>query len=437
MSDTTLTAVPTIGSRTPAFEARLKKRYAAERRFRFYGLAAIWFSFFFLIVLFVTIIGRGWTSFMQASFALDVTFAQEVIDPSGMHDHSALLTADYQKLARDALYAKLGLDASKRPERKDAAALLSRGVDVELRQMVLDDPAIIGQARTVDLIAAGNVDALLKGTIDRATPEANRQVNNRQVAWIDKLYSEGVLARHFNWGLFTHGASSQPETAGLAVALVGSFFMMLTVILLAVPLGVAGAIYLEEFAPKNRWTDVIEVNINNLAAVPSIVFGLLGLAIFINTLGLPRSASLVGGLVLTLMTLPTIIIATRAAITAVPPSIREAAYGVGASKMQTVFHHVLPLAVPGILTGTIIGLVRALGETAPLLMIGMVAFIVAPPTTPLEPATALPIQIYMWATAAERGFYERTAGATIVLLLFSFVMNAAAIYLRRKFERRW
>jgi phosphate transport system permease protein len=436
MTDSVLQSAEVV-TRSEAFQARLKRRYAAERRFRFYGQAAIWFSFFFLVVLFATIIGRGWSSFLQSSITLDVAFTASIVDPDGKRDQASLLKGDYQKIARDALYQRLGIDANNRAERRAAGALLSRGVDVQLRQMVLDDPSIIGQTRSVAMLASGDVDSLVKGAIDRAVPESSRQLSDKQIAWIDQLRAENVLNLGFNWGMFTNGASSQPETAGLAVALIGSLFMMLTVVLLAVPIGVAGAIYLEEFAPKNRWTDVIEVNINNLAAVPSIVFGLLGLAIFINLIGLPRSASLVGGLVLSLMTLPTIIIATRAAITAVPPSIREAALGVGASKMQTVFHHVLPLAVPGILTGTIIGLVRALGETAPLLMIGMVAFIVNPPTTPLEPATALPIQIYMWATSAERGFYERTAGATIVLLVFSFVMNAAAIYLRRKFERRW
>jgi phosphate transport system permease protein len=251
------------------------------------------------------------------------------------------------------------------------------------------------------------------------------------------LSEEGVMKEAFNTGLFTYGASSRPETSGLGVALVGSLYMMLIVLGLALPIGVAASIYLEEFAKKNRWTDMIEVNINNLAAVPSIVFGLLGLAVFVNFFGLPRSASLVGGLVLTLMTLPTIIIATRAALRAVPPSIRAAALGLGASKTQMVFHHVLPLAAPGILTGTIIGLAHALGETAPLLLIGMVAFVADVPSTPMEPATALPVQIYMWANEAERAFVERTSGAIIVLLLFLAVMNIAAIILRRRFERRW
>jgi phosphate transport system permease protein len=252
-----------------------------------------------------------------------------------------------------------------------------------------------------------------------------------------KLSQEGVMAERFNTGLFTYGASSRPETAGMGVALIGSLYMMLIVLMLALPVGVAASIYLEEFAPKNRMTDLIEVNINNLAAVPSIVFGLLGLAVFINFAGLPRSASLVGGLVLTLMTLPTIIIATRAALKAVPPSIRSAALGVGASRMQMVFHHVLPLAAPGILTGTIIGLAQALGETAPLLLIGMVAFVANYPATPMDPATALPVQIFMWANEAERAFVERTSGAIIILLLFLAAMNLAAIILRRRFERRW
>ena len=303
--------------------------------------------------------------------------------------------------------------------------------------MVLRDPSIIGKTVTVPLLAHGNVDALLKGAIDRTIPQDRRQLNDRQLAWVDQLVAQGQATKGFNWGLFTFGASSQPETSGLLVALVGSFYMMLIVAVLSVPLGVAAAIYLEEFAPKNRVTDIIEVNINNLAAVPSIVFGLLGLSVFINLFGLPRSASLVGGLVLTLMTLPTVIIATRAAIKAVPPSIKEAALGVGASHQQAILHHVLPLAMPGILTGTIIGLVQALGETAPLLMIGLVAFVADVPSNPMDPATALAVQIYMWASSAERGFVERTAGATMVLLMFLVCMNAVAVYMRRKFERRW
>lgn len=417
--------------------ARTKRRYAAERRFRAYGVTAILIALGFLVFLFSSIIGNGWAAFQQTGIRLDIKFDEAVIDPSGTRADMQLRTANYQRLAREALFARLGIDENDRALTRDASALLSRGVVVQLRDMVLADQSIIGTTQPVWILASGNTDAVMKGAIDRAIPEDRRQLNNRQLEWVDRLAAEGDLKKRFNTGLFLNGASSQPETAGVGVAIIGSFFMMLTVVVLAVPLGVAAAVYLEEFAPKNRWTDLVEVNINNLAAVPSIVFGLLGLAIFINFFGLPRSASLVGGLVLTLMTLPTVIIATRAAIRAVPPSIREAALGVGASKMQTVFHHVLPLAMPGIMTGTIIGLVQALGETAPLLMIGLVAFVVDYPSTPLEPATALPVQIYMWATAAERGFVERTAGATIILLGFLFLMNATAVILRKRFERKW
>ncbi|SDO31886.1 phosphate ABC transporter membrane protein 2, PhoT family (TC 3.A.1.7.1) [Filomicrobium insigne] len=418
--------------------AMLKRRYAAEWRFKAYGLGALGIALFFLVVLFYSIISQGWTAFLQTNIKLDVALNEaDFQDADGQITEQSIRVADYTKMARDALQSTLGLESPTRPEKRDLRGLLSRGVDVQIRNKIESDRSVIGQTVPVWVLANGEVDALIKGSIDRNTPEERRQLNNKQLAWIDKLIAEGRLEKQFNTGLFTYGASSQPETAGLAVALIGSFFMMLIVALVAVPIGVAAAAYLEEFAPKNTFTDIIEVNINNLAAVPSIVFGLLGLAVFINFMGLPRSASLVGGLVLSLMTLPTVIIATRAAIRAVPPSIREAALGVGASKMQTLFHHVLPLALPGILTGTIIGLVQALGETAPLLMIGLVAFVVDYPTTPLDPATALPVQIYMWASSAERGFVERTMGATIVLLMFLFVMNAAAVYLRRKFERKW
>lgn len=415
----------------------LKKRRRAEWLFRAYGLAAIIFCFLAVAVLFTSIISKGYTAFRQTHITLPVNFDASIIDPDGTKNVDTLMAADYQQLVKKALLDKLQIKPEDKPARKRAMDLLSHSADTELRDLIIANPAIIGKTQDVSLTASDNVDAVLKGTIDRTVPEADRQISDQQLAWIDEFSKDGKITKDFNTKLFTAGASSQPETAGLWVAILGSFYMMLTVILIAVPLGIAAAIYLEEFAPKNRITDFIEVNVNNLAAVPSIVFGLLGLAIFINGFGLPRSASLVGGLVLSLMTLPTIIIATRAALGSIPPSIKEAALGVGASKMQMIFHHALPLAVPGILTGTIIGLVRALGETAPLLMIGMVAFIVDPPKSILEPATALPIQIYMWATSAERGFSERTGAATIVLLLFSFVMNAGAIYLRRKFERRW
>ncbi|MBC7830424.1 MAG: phosphate ABC transporter permease PstA [Hyphomicrobium sp.] len=420
-----------------AIKKSIKHRYAAERRFRLYGVAAILFGLTFLAVLFGSIVSTGYTAFVQSSFELNVLLDRAVIDPDGKREHTALMTADYTLLAKKALASAVGADPANKVQMREIGALLSRDVDVEIRKTVLADPAVIGKTVPVWVLASGRVDSLMKGQLDRNLPAVTRKISDQQLAWIDKLTASGALAKRFNTGLFTNGASSNPETAGIGVAMVGSLFMMVTVLLLAVPLGVAAAVYLQEFAPKNFWTDLIEVNINNLAAVPSIVFGLLGLAIFINFAGLPRSASIVGGLVLTLMTLPTIIIATRAAIGAVPPSIREAALGVGASKMQTITHHVVPLAMPGILTGTIIGLAKALGETAPLLMIGMVAFVVEYPTSPMAPSTALPVQIYMWATSAERGFVERTAGATIILLAVLICMNLVAVILRRKYERRW
>ena len=439
MSDGAQTMPLTVsGARQQASRAaRIKRRYRAERRFRLYGVFAILIALGFLAMLFTSIIGNGWTAFLQTSVKLTINFDEAVIDPSGKRDDMQLRTANYQKLARDALLARLGVSPEDRAARTRAFALLSRGAAIQLRDMVLDEPGLIGKSKEVWLLASDNTDALMKGSIKRETPEDHRQLSDQQVGWIDQLHNAGALDLRFNEGLFVFGASSQPETSGVGVAIIGSFFMMLIVVILAVPLGVAAAVYLEEFAPKNYWTDIVEVNINNLAAVPSIVFGLLGLSVFINFFGMPRSASLVGGLVLTLMTLPTIIIATRAAIRAVPPSIREAAYGIGASKMQTVFQHVVPLAMPGIMTGTIIGLVQALGETAPLIMIGLVAFVADYPTTPMEPATALPVQIYMWATAAERGFIERTAGATIILLGFLVIMNATAVILRKRFEKKW
>jgi phosphate transport system permease protein len=308
---------------------------------------------------------------------------------------------------------------------------------VELQRSVVANPALIGQRQTLWILADDTVDMLLKGSTSRASPEDERRLSDQQVAWIDRLESEGVLDLRFNRSFFSNGDSRDPEQAGVRGALVGSMLTLFITLMLSFPIGVAAAVYLEEFAPRNRVTDIIEVNINNLAAVPSIVFGLLGLAVFIGFFGLPRSAPMVGGLVLTLLTLPTIIIASRAALKGVPPSIREAALGMGASKIQTVAHHVIPLAMPGMLTGAIIGMARALGESAPLLMIGMVAFIVDVPQGVLEPATALPVQVFLWSDLPERGFVERTSGAIIVLLVFLVLMNATAVILRNRFEKRW
>ncbi|MBB4101540.1 phosphate ABC transporter permease PstA [Allorhizobium borbori] len=417
----------------------IKRRYAAERRFRLYGILAIGFGLLFLALLIWSVVSKGYTAFQQTEISIPVEFSEKVIDPQNKRatDPNVLMMANYPVLARDALAKELGVDLSDRVALKELNTMISNSVRVQLRDIVLRDPSVIGKTVTVRVLAEGNVDSAFKGQIDLSVPEKDRKINDRQLGWIHQLAEKGDLVKAFNTGIFVNGASSRPEAAGVGVALIGSFYMMLIVLVLALPIGVAASIYLEEFAPKNRLTDLIEVNINNLAAVPSIVYGLLGLAVFINFAGLPRSASVVGGLVLTLMTLPTIIIATRAALKAVPPSIRAAALGLGASKMQTIFHHVLPLAMPGILTGTIIGLAHALGETAPLLLIGMVAFVADYPGTPLQPATALPVQIYMWANEAERAFVERTSGAIIILLLFLLAMNIGAVILRRRFERRW
>ena len=440
-----MTEVVTPGINAPATTKKvrrdigIKRRYAAERRFRTYGLAAISFGLLFLALLLWSVIGKGYTAFQQTMITVPVEFSEKVLDPDNVRAQNPgkLMTANYPIIARNAVAKVLGVSPDDREGLKAVNSLISDSVRTQLRDIVVSDPGVIGTTRNVSLLAAGDIDSAVKGQVDLSVNEANRRVSDKQLGWMKQLTDGGQLAKQFNTGIFFNGASSRPEAAGVGVALIGSFYMMLIVLVLSLPIGVAASIYLEEFAPKNRLTDLIEVNINNLAAVPSIVYGLLGLSVFINFMGFPRSASLVGGLVLTLMTLPTIIIATRAALKAVPPSIRAAALGLGASKMQTIFHHVLPLAMPGILTGTIIGLAHALGETAPLLLIGMVAFVANYPTTPMDPSTALPVQIYMWANEAERAFVERTSGAIIILLMFLIVMNVGAILLRRRFERRW
>lgn len=429
-----------MGARTTSRrDFGLKKRHRAEALFRFYGVAAITIGLLFLVLLLGSIISKGYTAFVQTSITVPVEFTAAIIDKDNKRatDPKVLVSANYPVVARNAVAKALGVSPDDKAAMKDIAQFVSDGSRSILRQIVLADPSVVGTTRPVTLLAAADIDSANKGQIDLSVTEDKRKVSDLQVAWLNTLKSQGAISTPFNWGLLTFGASSRPETAGLGVALIGSLYMMAIVLFSALPIGVAASVYLEEFAKKNRFTDFIEVNINNLAAVPSIVFGLLGLAVFINFFGLPRSAPIVGGMVLALMTLPTIIIATRAALRSVPPSIRSAALGIGASKMQMVFDHVLPLATPGILTGTIIGLARALGETAPLLLIGMVAFVANTPNTPFDPATALPVQIYMWTNEAERAFVERTSGAIIVLLVFLALMNIIAIVLRRRFERRW
>jgi phosphate transport system permease protein len=417
-------------------ERTLKRRYNAERRFRAYGVLAVLLGVLFVLFLFVTIISQGYSAFRQTYVTLEVFYDPEIIDPAGARNPDELAAANYQSIVRAALRGQFP-DVEGRREVRELASLVSGSAAFELRRRVLANPALIGARERVSLLASDDLDLLMKGRLDRELPEEQRPVSDRQLAWADELRARDLVELRFNRVFFTEGDSREPEQAGVWGAVMGSFLTLVLTLLLSFPIGVAAAIYLEEFAPRNRWTDLIEVNINNLAAVPSIVFGLLGLAVFIGFFGMPRSAPLVGALVLTLLTLPTIIIAARAALKAVPPSIREAALGVGASKIQTVVHHVLPLAMPGMLTGTIIGMARALGETAPLLMIGMVAFIVEVPTSITDPATALPVQIFLWADSPERAFVERTSGAIIVLLAFLLVMNSAAVVLRNRFEKRW
>jgi phosphate transport system permease protein len=422
---------------TQAIVARsLKRRYWAERRFRLYGLAAVTAGMAFLVYLFFVIFSNGIGAFRQTQIRLPVFFDPAIITPEGNRDLDTLRSADYPALIRAALKDHFP-EVEGRAATRELTRLVSGSAAFDLQQMVIGDPKVIGSTEEIWLLASDAVDLLKKGHIDRALAEDQRPLTDQQLAWSDKLAAEGALALRFNTNFLTGGDSREPEKAGIWGAVVGSFFTLVLTLLLSFPMGVATAIYLEEFAARNRWTDIIEVNINNLAAVPSIVFGLLGLAVFIGFFGLPRSAPLVGALVLTLLTLPTIIIASRAALKAVPPSIREAALGMGASKIQMVAHHVLPLAMPGMLTGTIIGMARALGESAPLLMIGMVAFIVDIPKGVTDAATALPVQVFLWSDSPERGFVEKTSGAIIVLLAFLVVMNTTAVILRKRFERRW
>jgi len=426
-------------SRSPlrrAEKGRLRRRYAAEARFRLYGMLAVGAALAMLGLLLVKIAAAGYSGFTQTFVALDVAYDPAVLDPAGGRDPSALGGADYDGLIKQAL-GDLFPEATSRGDRRALNGLVSSGAAYALRQRILDDPARIGDSERVWVPAASAVDMLVKGFVPRDGGEAERGLSDRQVAWLDALSAAGRLERRFNAAFFVNGDSREPELAGVGGALAGTFLTMLVTLALSFPLGLATAVYLEEFAAKNRMAALIEVNVNNLAAVPSIVFGLLGLAILLGYFGLPRSAPLVGGMVLALMTLPTIIIAGRAALQAVPPSIREGALAIGASKLQVVAHHVLPLALPGILTGAIIGMARALGETAPLLMIGMVAFIVDVPHGPTDPATVLPVQVFLWADNPERGFVEKTSAAILVLLGFLAVMNALAVLLRRRFERRW
>ena len=414
-------------------EAGLPRRRRKEFLFRSVGMLATAVGIVFLGVFFASLIADGSTAFKQTFLKLDIELSEDTLAPDGELD---LAYADFDGLVRSALRDALP-EVSGRSDRRELYRIVSIGASYQVRDLLAANPELLGTTQTMWVPASSNVDMLIKGNIDASVDAALRPISDKQIAWVQALQESGRLDTRFNKALFSNGDSREPELAGIRGAVMGSLYMLVVTLALSFPIGVAAAIYLEEFAPRNRWSDLIEVNINNLAAVPSIVFGLLGLAVFINWAGLPRSAPLVGGLVLTLLTLPVIIIASRASIKAVPPSIREAALGLGASQTQVVFHHVLPLALPGMLTGAIIGMSRALGESAPLLMIGMVAFIVDVPGSLTDPSTALPVQIYLWADSPERAFAERTSAAIIVLLGFLLVMNLTAVILRRRLERKW
>jgi phosphate transport system permease protein len=418
---------------------RLKKRYLIERIFKGFAIASLLSALVALFVVLASVFITGVSGFKETRITLDINMDERIVgDLSSMSDEELrrhIPSINANQMIINALREKFPNVTSRR-EIFEMLRLFSVGAQTEIRNSLLNDHNLIGETVTMNLKASGDVDMLIKGKISREIIEGDRKISDQQLQWIDQFIQEGKIIQGFNWSFFTSGDSREPELAGIWSATVGSLLTLLVTFVISFPVGVGSAIYLEEFAPRNRFTDLIEININNLAAVPSIIFGLLGVAIFINIMELPRSAPLVGGLTLALMTLPTIIITARAAIKAVPPSIKEAAIGLGASKMQTVFHQVLPLSMPGIMTGSIIGMAQALGETAPLLMIGMVAFIVDTPSSITEAATVLPVQVFLWADSPERGFLEKTSAAIMVLLLFLIIMNSLAIWLRHRFEKK-
>jgi len=413
----------------------LKSRQAKEKRFQLYGIFSILIALSLLIILFVSIVSQGYTAFKETRIQLPINFNEEILDPNNTKDWNIVQKANFNKLVKNAVDEIIpGVEG--RANKRKLYKLISSSAEYKLRDLVEENIEIIGTKEKIWVLADDDVDMLIKGHIKRDLPENERRIDNQELQWIAILESKKIIKKFFNKTLFTKGDSAESEQSGILGALIGSLFALTITLVLSFPIGIATAVYLEEFAPKNnKFIDFVEVNINNLAAIPSIIFGLLGLAIFLNFFGMPRSAPLVGGLVLSLMTLPTIIISSRAALKSVPPSIKEGALGLGASNVQAVFQHVVPVALPGMFTGTIIGMAQALGESAPLLIIGMVAFIVDIPQTMTDPATALPIQIYLWADTPERGFVERTSAAIMVLLVFLVFMNSLAVYLRKKYEK--
>lgn len=415
-------------------EARLKKRHAAEKRFQWYGRLSIAFGIACVLFLFYDIVSKGHGAFFQTYINMEIEFDGEKLGLTPDSSEEEIRAASFNSFFKKTLREKYP-EAETRRQKSQLYAVFTSDMPLILRDMVIADPSIIGTTQTVSMIADDDTDVYVKHAL--GTDSDISRMGEFQRSVVDDFHQRGMIEKKFNAIFFSNSDSREPELAGIRGAIVGSFLTLMVTLLMSFPIAVATAIYLEEFAPTNKFTDFIEVNINNLAAVPSVIFGLLGLAVFINFFGMPRSVPMVGGFVLTLMTLPTIIISSRAAIKAVPPSIREAAMGMGASKVQTVIHHVLPLAMPGMLTGTIIGMAQALGETAPLLMIGMVAFIVDVPGSVTDPATVLPVQIFLWSDSPERAFVEKTSAAIMVLLTFLIIMNSTAVWLRKRLERRW
>tara|TARA_R110001592_G_scaffold363402_1_gene688342 strand:+ start:48930 stop:50219 length:1290 start_codon:yes stop_codon:yes gene_type:complete len=422
-------------AREEQIQRGLAKRYRAEKRFQLYGAMAIIFGLMCVALLFTDIISKGYKAFQQTYIQLEVTYDAEVLGITDLGDPKQVSLGDFQGIVKAGLKNRFA-EVAGRKAKRELYGLISNGAGYTLRDRLVANPALLNKTETLWLVADDDIDTYYK-SVGSADGAFTGRMSEQRQGWVEQLAQSGHVEMRLNRNFFTHGDSREPELAGIRGAAMGSLLTLIITISLSFPIGVAAAVYLEEFAPSNRWTDLIEVNINNLAAVPSIIFGLLGLAIFINFFHVPRSVPVVGGLVLTLMTLPTIIISSRAAIKAVPPSIREAAIGVGASPMQVVLHHVLPLAMPGMLTGAIIGMAQALGETAPLLMIGMVAFIVDVPGGFTDPSTVLPVQIFLWADSPERAFVEKTSAAIMVLLAFLILMNTLAVVLRKRLERRW
>ena len=416
---------------------RLKKRHAKEKRFKAAGIGAICIAVIALIWLLVSVAGTGYKAFYQHSMTIEVNLVEQVLDPQQLRDPDQLRQANFRKIVQDAMYKRFPDVTNRKDKRELFDIISSSGAPNYIRQKVFNDPSLVGQTLTIKVPTSDDVDQLLKGNIDRELPQERRKVSDQQIAWVDAMVDQGEIRAGFNGSFFTNTDSRDAELSGIGGAFMGSLMTLFVTALLAIPIGIGAAIWLDEFAPKNKLVDFIEININNLAAVPSIIFGVLGLAVFINFFGMPRSAPLVGGLVLGLRALPTVIIATRASLMAVPPSIRDGALSIGASHVQAVFHHKLPHAGPGVMTGSIIAMAQALGETAPLLMIGMVAYLTEKPSGILEPATVLPVQIYLWAGNAERAWIEKTSAAIIILLVVLVIINASAIWLRNKLEKRW